>query len=87
MKIHRLKTKQIIPADIETTWDFFSSPLNLKEITPAYMDFNITSDFTKETKMYPGMLISYTVKPLLNIPMTWVTEITQVKHHHHFISY
>jgi len=85
MKIHRLKTIQFIPTTLETAWDFFSSPINLKEITPEYMDFNITSDFTKDTKMYPGMLISYTVKPVLGIPITWVTEITQVNHHKHFI--
>lgn len=85
MKIYRLKTKQTLPISLAEAWDFFSSPLNLKEITPDYMDFNITSDLTKESKMYPGMLISYTVKPLLGIPMTWVTEITQVKHHEHFI--
>jgi len=85
MKIYRLKTKQFLPISLEKAWDFFSSPLNLKEITPEYMDFTITSELTKETKMYPGMLISYTVKPMLGIPMTWVTEITQVKHHKHFI--
>ena len=28
--------------------------------------------------MYPGMMIRYRVSPLFGIPMTWVTEITQV---------
>jgi len=30
-------------------------------------------------KMYEGLMIEYTVKPLLNIPMRWVTEIKTVK--------
>jgi ligand-binding SRPBCC domain-containing protein len=29
--------------------------------------------------MYPGQIISYRVKPLMGIPMTWVTEITHVE--------
>ena len=35
--------------------------------------------------MYAGMIIKYTVKPLLGIPMTWVTEITHVEHKHFFV--
>ena len=31
------------------------------------------------------MMVSYTVKPLLGIPMTWVTEITQVDEGRYFI--
>ena len=29
--------------------------------------------------MYPGTLICYRVKPLLEIPVHWVTEITYVE--------
>ena len=29
--------------------------------------------------MYEGLMIEYTVKPLLGIPMNWVTEIKTVK--------
>jgi len=29
--------------------------------------------------MYTGMIITYTVAPMLNIPTTWVTEITHVE--------
>merc|ERR1711879_79093 len=35
--------------------------------------------------MYPGMIISYCVKPLLGIKTTWVTEITQVKDKEYFV--
>jgi ligand-binding SRPBCC domain-containing protein len=48
------------------------------------MNFNITSkDLPK--KMYPGMLISYTVTPVLGIPMSWLTEITHVEDKKFFI--
>lgn len=73
-----LQSVQRLPIDIEAAWDFFSSPRNLKTITPPYMGFDITSDFIDE-KMYAGMIITYKVSPLFNIPLNWVTEITHVR--------
>jgi ligand-binding SRPBCC domain-containing protein len=77
MAIYTLESTQKIPASMEEVWDFMSSPKNLKEITPSYMGFEITSK-TRGDKMYPGMIISYKVSPVLGIKMTWVTEITHV---------
>jgi len=84
MSHYQLRIKQFLKTDIETIWDFASSPANLKEITPDYMLFNITSKNLPE-KMYPGMIIAYEVSPLLNIKMKWLTEITQVKDKSFFI--
>jgi ligand-binding SRPBCC domain-containing protein len=49
------------------------------------MRFRVTSDFTKDAKIYPGMIITYKVSPLLGIKLNWVTEITQVKDQEYFI--
>jgi len=76
--MHQLKRTQRLPIDLVTAWDFFSSPKNLAAITPDELGFEIKSELPD--KMYPGMLIQYTVKPLLGIPLTWVTEITHVEH-------
>ena len=38
---------------------------NLSKITPNYMDFNIKSKVPEQ--MYEGLIISYTVKPILGI--------------------
>ncbi|MEQ8625371.1 MAG: SRPBCC family protein [Vicingaceae bacterium] len=84
MTMHTLKRITKLPINVEKAWEFFSNPKNLKEITPDYMGFNITSEFLKE-EMYPGMIITYKVTPLLNIPMRWMTEITQVKENKYFI--
>ncbi|WP_010136001.1 SRPBCC family protein [Ochrovirga pacifica] len=84
MSFYQLKREQFIPADLDTVWDFMSSPKNLKQITPKHMGFDITSDNGDE-KMYQGMIISYVVKPMLNIPTTWVTEITHVKDKLYFV--
>lgn len=83
--MHRLETVQHLPVDLETAWDFFSSPANLKTITPDYMGFEITSGFHPGQKMYAGMMISYIVKPVLGIPMKWVTEITHVNDRSFFV--
>ena len=76
--------KQLVKTNIDDLWSFISSPKNLKKITPNYMQFNITS-FNKEQEMYAGMIISYEVKPLLNFPLKWVTEITHVKEKKFFV--
>lgn len=84
MALHQLKSVQKLPISIEEAWDFFSSPKNLKTITPDYMGFEITSD-TADQKMYPGIIISYIVKPVMNFPMEWVTEISHVNEPNYFV--
>jgi ligand-binding SRPBCC domain-containing protein len=74
----------LINSSIDEVWDFISSPENLKEITPDHMGFDITSKQLAK-KMYPGMIISYNVKPLMGIKLTWVTEITHVEDKKFFI--
>ncbi len=69
---------------MDEVWDFMSSPHNLKDITPDYMGFKITSPNLPK-KMYPGMIISYKVSPLLGIKMTWVTEITHIEKNKFFV--
>jgi len=83
MKINELKSSVFIPSDLNTCWAFFSDPRNLQKITPPSMGFEITSDPGPE--MYPGQIITYKVRPMLGIPVTWVTEISQVKKHSFFI--
>lgn len=84
MAFYQFKKNQKINGSIDELWEFISSPANLKEITPDYMGFDITSNELPE-KMYAGMIISYKVSPLLGIKTNWVTEITQVKDKEYFI--
>jgi len=85
LKTYRLEFTQKIPVDLDTAWNFFSSPLNLSEITPKDMTFDVTSPITKDAKMYPGMIITYKVSPLFGIKLNWMTEITHVKDKEYFI--
>jgi len=84
MKVYKLERTQLLSCSMEDAWDFFSSPKNLKQITPEYMDFNILSDL-EDGKMYEGQIIEYTVKPVMKIPLQWVTEITKVRKPHYFV--
>lgn len=85
MAFYQISSKQNIPADIDTVWDFFTSHKNLKEITPTSMGFDITSHHPEGQKVYAGMIITYKMRPLFGIPVRWMTEITQVKEKEYFI--
>jgi len=83
-KIYSIKTVQTLPISLEQAWDFFSSPNNLKEITPDNLGFNIISKHQGDT-MYPGQIIEYKVSPVLGIPIYWMTEITHVEDKKYFV--
>lgn len=70
-------TEQLLPTDINRSWDFFSSAENLALITPPAMDFKILTALNGR-EIYEGMLISYTVKPLWGFKFHWETEICKV---------
>ena len=84
MAFYQFKKEQKVNTSMEDIWDFISSPRNLKEITPDYMGFNITSKDLPE-KMYEGMIISYLVSPVFGIKTNWVTEITHVRDLQYFV--
>lgn len=76
--MHQLKSIQHLPVGIEKCWDFFSDPHNLFTITPPALNLKVRNDiFGNEA--YPGQIITYTVKPLLGLPIFWMTEITHVE--------
>ena len=79
----RIVFHQNLPISLDYAWDFFSSPKNLNEITPAEMTFKILDNIPE--KMYAGLFIRYKVAPVLNIPLNWVTEITHVADKQFFV--
>ncbi len=83
LKLHRLQYSLLLPISLDEAWTFFSSPKNLNEITPDDMSFEIISG--ADERMYAGQIITYRIKPMLNIPMNWVTEITHSVDRQYFI--
>jgi len=84
MAFYQFIRTQKLPVTTSEIWDFISSPLNLREITPPYMGFSVTG-ISGNGKMYEGMIISYKVSPVAGIKTNWVTEITHVKEGVYFV--
>src|SRR5690606_7896787 len=77
MSTYYYKSVQWLPVTVDKAWEFFSSAKNLAKITPEDMKFRITSEL-QQGEIYEGMLIEYSVRPLLGIPVFWRTKITEV---------
>ena len=76
-KVHYLTSVQKIPLSLEKTWEFFSDANNLLTITPPFLNLKVTNKVFGE-EVYAGQIISYKVKPLAGIAVSWTTEITHV---------
>lgn len=83
-KVYVLKRVQQLPIPVAEAWGFFSQPKNLFALTPPALNLKFTNDLFGDA-MYPGQVITYKVKPLLRIPLFWMTEITHVAKPHFFV--
>jgi ligand-binding SRPBCC domain-containing protein len=83
MKVYRLESSLPLPIDLATAWSFFSNPANLALITPPKLGFEVTSPVPPS--IYSGLIITYRVRPIASIPVTWVTEISSVTEPYRFI--
>ena len=84
MAVYEIHEELELACSLEEVWEFISSPANLKEITPPYMEFEIRNSRLPE-KIYPGLMISYRVRPFMGIRMRWLTEITHVREPFYFV--
>lgn len=84
MAIFQFREQLKLDTSLEDLWDFISSPVNLREITPDHMGFHIRTSPLPD-KIYPGLMISYLVRPFMGIPMNWLTEITHVHEPFYFV--
>jgi ligand-binding SRPBCC domain-containing protein len=83
VSLHQLRVTHRLPLTLDEAWGFFSDPRNLAVITPKSMGFSIKTPLPP--RMYPGLIIAYTVKPLGPVPLPWVTEITHVREREFFV--
>jgi ligand-binding SRPBCC domain-containing protein len=79
----QLRRQQLLPVTLQQAWQFFATPANLNAITPPDMDFKVLGQLPET--MYQGQFIMYTIKPVLNIPFKWVTEITHINEPFYFV--
>ena len=82
MKVYKLKYSQVVDANIDEVFDFFSSPENLSILTPEKLNFKILSP--TPILMKEGQIIDYTVK-LLGVNVRWRTIITEYNRKDKFV--
>lgn len=83
MKTYCIKRHQTLPTGLDQAWRFFSDPANLRLITPPWLNFTITSGVPDA--IYPGLIISYRIRPIGGVAVPWVSEITHVQAPHYFV--
>ncbi len=83
MKVYRLYCCQKLGLPLNEAWQFFSSPYNLNQITPAFFNVDIVSPVPE--KIYGGLLIEYSMKAIFGIPMTWLSEISHCDEPRRFV--
>jgi NADH dehydrogenase len=76
MSTHRLSASQFVARPIEEVFAFFAAPANLARITPASMGFEFLTD---DHDMRDGLVIDYRIRPLLGIPLSWRTRISDIR--------
>ena len=83
MKTYCIERQQILPTELAPAWRFFSDPAKLPLITPPWLDFTITSRVP--ATIYPGLIMTYRIRPMGGVPIPWVSEITHVQAPHRFV--
>lgn len=83
-KVYSLYSRQSIPATLDEVWAFFSDANNLLAVTPPHLNLKVTNKVYGQG-VYAGQVMTYNVKPLLGIPLGWMTEITHVVEKKYFV--
>lgn len=83
-KVYSLKSVQKVPASLDDVWRFFSNAKNLMAVTPPHLNLKVTNEVYGDG-VYAGQVMTYNVKPLLGISLSWMTEITHVKERCYFV--
>ena len=73
MKYYELTDHFQVAADADRTWAFFSSALNLKLITPAWLNFTVHTP--EPIDMRRDTLLDYTIR-WMGLPVRWRTLVT-----------
>lgn len=73
MRYYELTDHFHVSADLDRTWDFFSSAKNLATITPPWLRFTVQSK--QPIEMRCDALLDYTIR-WAGLPVRWRTMIT-----------
>ncbi len=74
MKIYTLECEMLAPVAVRDAFEIFQDPYNLARITPAWLNFRITSPGRVEIRR--GAEITYRIR-WAGMPLSWKTIITE----------
>ncbi len=74
MAKYTLQRLQVIPGDLDSVFQFFENPHNLKRITPRWLNFRVVS--ATDTTIRQGTEIQYRIH-WLGFPMKWESRIAE----------
>lgn len=75
--MYQLEREIVLASDLDTVWDFLSTPLNLNELTPPTLQFRILSPVPE--RMYNGLTILYEIQIPVFGKHRWLTEIKHIE--------
>jgi ligand-binding SRPBCC domain-containing protein len=78
---YQLRQEQVIDRGLETTFEFFSDPYNLEDITPGRLRFRVLE--AEPTPVTKGTTIRYRLR-IWGVPVTWISEISRWEPPHEF---
>ena len=72
--IHRLESEQVVAAEPDEVFDFFSRARNLETLTPPWLRFEVLTP--EPIEMAQGTRIEYRLR-LHGVPLRWVSRIEE----------
>ena len=81
--MHTLEREIILDTDPETLWAFLSTPVNLNDLTPPDLHFQILSEIPD--RMYNGLTILYEIQIPIFGKRRWLTEIKHIEQGSFFV--
>jgi len=79
----QLERQLVLNAPAEDVWDFLANPVNLNELTPPDLRFEILSKLPE--RMYNGLMIHYSIGIPLFGRHRWLTEIKHIEEGSSFV--
>ena len=69
-------SEQLLPANIDEVWTFFTNPHNLSKVSPPGEGFEVINDSKDE--IFTNQIVVHRIYPLPFIKGKWITKILEV---------
>lgn len=81
--MYQLERELVLNSPAQKIWDYLANPVNLNELTPSSLRFEIISRLPE--RMYNGLMIRYRIGIPLFGRHRWLTEIKHIEEGRSFV--